>query len=114
MLRRGRTLTAYHLLSVFDWALYTWPMLPDPMASASTYAPRTSPWLLPDRMRSAWNGVRMFWPTRCSARAGGSPRGAVLRNSPTTWSSRPQRPGGMGGLGGPRVALGRPPQVLRP
>ena len=56
MLRRGSTLTAYRLSSFFELALYTWPMLPGPMASSSTYGPRTSPWVLPLRMRSAWNG----------------------------------------------------------
>ena len=78
MLRRGSTLTAYWLLSFFELALYTWPMLPAPMASSSTYGPRTSPWLLPLRMRSAWNAVSVPWSTRYSARAGASARGLPL------------------------------------
>src|SRR5438552_14660033 len=41
ILRRGRTLMAYHLLSLRDWALYTVPMLPEPSASMMTYGPST-------------------------------------------------------------------------
>ena len=48
------------------------------MASHQDVRPEDEALGLALRMRSAWNGVRMPWPTRYSARAGGSARGLPL------------------------------------
>src|SRR5262245_27378438 len=65
-------------------------MLPAPRASMRVNGPRTNPWVLPCRRRSAWKEVRTPWETRYSARAGGSAPGCFVRKSPITWSSWPR------------------------